>query len=53
MWFPDDPLNGQDRLFNVLRPAAQQMLTAKIQPPTGNQEPDSKIALFNIIVTNG
>jgi protocatechuate 3,4-dioxygenase, beta subunit len=53
MWFPDDPLNGQDRLFNNLRPAAQQMLTAKIQPPTGNQEPDSKVALFNIIVTNG
>jgi protocatechuate 3,4-dioxygenase beta subunit len=53
MWFPDDPLNGQDRLFNVLRPAAQQMLTAKIQPPTANMEPDSKIALFNIIVTNG
>lgn len=53
MWFPDDPLNGQDRLFNVLRPAAQQMLTAKIQPPTANLEPDSKIALFNIIVTNG
>ena len=53
MWFPDDPLNGQDRLFNTLRPAAQQMLTAKILPPTANMEPDSKIALFNMIVTNG
>jgi protocatechuate 3,4-dioxygenase beta subunit len=53
MWFPDDPLNGQDRLFNTLRPAAQQMLTAKLLPPTANLEPESKIALFNIIVTNG
>jgi hypothetical protein len=28
-------------------------LTAKLQPPTANLEPESRIALFNIIVTNG
>jgi protocatechuate 3,4-dioxygenase beta subunit len=53
MWFPDHPLNAQDRLFNVLRPAAQQMLTCKLEAATGNTEPDAKIALFNIILTNG
>jgi protocatechuate 3,4-dioxygenase beta subunit len=53
MWFPDEPLNAQDRLFNGLRPAAQKMLTGKIEPPTGAMEPDSKIALFNVIITNG
>jgi protocatechuate 3,4-dioxygenase beta subunit len=53
MWFPDHPLNGQDRLFNVLRPGAQQMLTCKLARPSGNMEPDAKVAIFNIVVTNG
>ena len=53
IWFPDEPLNAQDRLFNRLSPAARQKLTCKIEAPTGNIEPDSKIALFNIILTNG
>ena len=53
IWFPDEPLNAQDRLLNGLSPAAQKMLTCKIEAPTGNIEPDSKIALFNIILTNG
>ena len=53
IWFPDEPLNAQDRLFNGLSPAARKMLTCKIEAPTGNIEPDSKIALFNIILTNG
>jgi hypothetical protein len=52
-WFPDHPLNGQDRLFNVLPPAAQQMLTCKLARPSGNMEPDAKVAIFNIVVTNG
>ena len=41
------------RLFNGLSPAARKMLTCKIEAPTGNIEPDSKIALFNVILTNG
>src|SRR5437667_4725776 len=53
MWFPDEPLNAQDRLFNGLRPAAQQMLTGKIEPPTGAMEPDSKVALVDRIGPNG
>ncbi len=53
IWFPDEPLNAQDRLLNGLSPAAQKMLTCKIEAPTRNIEPDSKIALFNIILTNG
>jgi protocatechuate 3,4-dioxygenase beta subunit len=53
MWFPDEPLNGQDRLFNVLPPPARQMLTAKMQPPTNELEPDATLAVFNVIVPNG
>jgi protocatechuate 3,4-dioxygenase beta subunit len=53
MWFPDDPLNGQDRMFTGLPPAARQKLTCKIEAPTGQLEPDSKIAVFSIVVPNG
>lgn len=53
MWFPGDPLNTQDRLFTILRPAAQQMVTARLESPTANLEPDSTLAVFNIIVPNG
>jgi protocatechuate 3,4-dioxygenase beta subunit len=53
MWFPDHPLNGQDRLFTNLSPAARQMVTGKIEAPTGSMESDAKIALFNIIIPNG
>ena len=53
MWFPGDPLNGQDRLFTMLPPPAQRLLTARLEPPSGNLEPGSRIALFNIIVPNG
>lgn len=53
MWFPDEPLNGQDRLFNVLRPAQQSMLTCKLEASTGNLQPNSKTAVFNIIMPNG
>ncbi len=53
MWFPQEPLNGQDRLFTMLAPAAQRMLTAKVEPASGNLEPGSHVAIFNIIVPNG
>jgi protocatechuate 3,4-dioxygenase beta subunit len=53
MWFPGDPLNAQDRLFTILRASAQQMVTARIESPTANLEPESTIAVFNIVVPNG
>ena len=53
IWFPDEPLNAQDRLFDRLSPAARQKLTCKIEAPAGSMEPDSKVALFNIVLTNG
>jgi len=53
MWFPGDPLNTQDRLLARLSPAAQAMVTGKIEAPSSNMEPDAKIAVFNIVLTNG
>jgi hypothetical protein len=53
MWFPDDPLNAQDRLFTNLRTPAQKMVTARIESPTKDLEPESLIAVFNIVVPNG
>jgi protocatechuate 3,4-dioxygenase, beta subunit len=53
MWFPDHPLNAQDRLFINYPTAARKMLTCKIETPTENMEADAKIALFNVILPNG
>jgi len=53
MWFPDHPLNAQDRLLTNLPPPARQKVTGKIAAPSGSMEPDAKIALFDIVVPNG
>ena len=53
MWFAGDPLNAQDRLLARLSPAAQAMLTGKIEAPRGDMEPNAKIAVFNVVLTNG
>jgi protocatechuate 3,4-dioxygenase beta subunit len=53
MWFPDDPLNSQDRFLNFYPPAAREVLTCKIEPPTGGMEPDAKIARHYFILANG
>jgi len=37
----------------VLSPAARQKLTCRIEVSIGNLEPDSKIAVFSIILPNG
>jgi protocatechuate 3,4-dioxygenase, beta subunit len=53
MWFPDHPLNAQDRLFTNLPPPARAKVTAKLEPASGSMEPDAKVAVFSIIVPNG
>lgn len=53
MWFPDQPLNGQDRLYTSLRPSAQRMVTCQLQGATGDLEPGASVALFSIVVANG
>ena len=53
MWFPDHPLNGQDRLFSGLPQAAKEKLTCRIEQARSAMEVGSKIALFDIIIPNG
>lgn len=53
MWFPDQKLNEQDRLFMRFPPIAREMMTCKIEAGSGSMEPDSKVALFNIVIPNG
>jgi protocatechuate 3,4-dioxygenase beta subunit len=53
MWFPDDPLNGQDRLLQNIHPDARAMVTCKLQPATSGMPEGSSVALFNVILTNG
>lgn len=53
MWFPDQPLNGQDRLYTVLQPSAQKMVTCQLQRATGSLESEASVALFSIVVANG
>lgn len=53
MWFPDQPLNGQDRLYTALQASAQKMVTCQLQGATGNLEPGASVALFSIVVANG
>ncbi|PYM18954.1 MAG: protocatechuate 3,4-dioxygenase [Candidatus Rokuibacteriota bacterium] len=53
MWFPGELLNSQDQLFTVLSPRAQQKVTCKLEAPTGSMEPESQIALWDIVIPNG
>lgn len=48
MYFPDEPLNAKDFILqSSLNPEA---LIALIRPPTPDLEPDSKLAVWNIVL---
>lgn len=53
MWFPDHPLNGQDRLLMNLGPAERARLIARLEAPSPDMEPGSRAARFDIVLTNG
>jgi protocatechuate 3,4-dioxygenase beta subunit len=49
MYFPDEPLNQKDPLFN-LAGEEKSALIGKVLPPTRDVEPDSLIVLWDIVV---
>ncbi len=53
MWFPDQALNDQDRLFTRFPLVARAMMTCKLLAPSGSMEPKSKVAGFNLVIPNG
>ena len=53
MWFPGETLNSQDQLLTMLSPRGQQRVTCKLEGPTSGMEPDSQVALWDVILPNG
>jgi protocatechuate 3,4-dioxygenase, beta subunit len=52
MYFPDEALNAKDRLLQSAAPN-QASLIAKVEPAGKGLEPDSLIAIWDIILTRG
>ncbi len=48
MYFENEPLNDVDRLLQGAR--NQQALIAQYQPPAGEMEPESRVAVWNIML---
>jgi protocatechuate 3,4-dioxygenase beta subunit len=53
MWFPDHPLNQQDRLLMNLGPGERARLIARLEQPSSGIEPGSRVARFDIVLANG
>jgi protocatechuate 3,4-dioxygenase, beta subunit len=51
MYFPDEPLNAKDPVLQVAW--ANETLIAQIQPPTEDKEPDSKVAVWDVVLIRG
>ena len=52
MFFPDEPLNEKDRIFQALR-SGKEAATAKAQPLTKELEADSLLLLWDIVLDKG
>jgi protocatechuate 3,4-dioxygenase beta subunit len=53
MWFPDHPLNGQDRLFMNMGTAERARLIARLEPPWPAKGTGRRVARFDIVLANG
>jgi len=51
MYFPDEPLNEKDPVFKIAW--LNESLVAEILPPTESEEPNSKRAIWNIVLIEG
>ena len=51
MYFADEPLNQKDPLLQ--QSWAKDSLIARILPPTANEEPDSRLVLWDIVLIQG
>lgn len=52
MYFPGEELNEKDQIFKESG-ASREVLIAKILPPGKDQEPESKLAVWDIVLLNG
>ena len=51
MYFEGEPYNDADRLFSGAEP--KELLIVKLMPPPPGLEPDSKLAMFDIVLFRG
>jgi hypothetical protein len=51
MYFPDEPLNQKDPLLQ--QSWAKESLIAQVLPPTANEESDSKLVVWDIVLIQG
>ena len=51
MYFPDEPLNKKDPLLQ--QSWAKDSLIARVLPPTADEEADSKLVVWNIVLIQG
>jgi len=53
MFFPNEPTNATDRLFLDVRPERRGTLLARVGQPTKNLEPNSTVAVWDIVLMTG
>jgi protocatechuate 3,4-dioxygenase, beta subunit len=51
MYFPDEPTNEKDPIF--METSARKHLVAKLLPPGKNEEPESRLAVWDIALIRG
>jgi protocatechuate 3,4-dioxygenase beta subunit len=51
MYFPGDPLNDKDPLLQ--QSWAKDSLIARVLPPTANEEPDSNLVVWDLVLIQG
>ena len=53
MYFPDEALNNEDQLLRNVAPQNRELLVAKVLPPTSDQEPGSRLVVFDLVTLIG
>jgi protocatechuate 3,4-dioxygenase beta subunit len=53
MYFPDEALNEKDQLLQSVAPRNRDLLVAKVLPPTSDQEPGSRLVIFDLVTLIG
>src|SRR5688500_3217209 len=53
VFFPDEPLNERDNILNSLKSARKEAVIVKTLPPTKELEPDSIVAVWDMVLLKG
>jgi len=53
VFFPNEPLNEQDNILNSLKGTRKESVIVKTLPPTKELEPDSIVAVWDLVLLKG